>query len=397
MFLTLLYIFIFVNFCWSLFLACFTYKNLKGFYKPCTYKKPDGTVTDLHKEYDVFHPHDKFSFLQLFLGYFLLFPIKYSLSWFIAITMNLHLRLLLRLYPNTETDPKQWVKMKNAISFWSTFFLYVNGIRIVERKKDCTELYKKYLGPDYDFKNQKFSLLISNHIGFFEVVAQMARWSAGFMAKDEVANYFFVGPISQAMHCLFVNRREEATRKYMFEQLEERQKLYYEGKFLAPLAMFPEGTTTCGRNILKFKKGSFFALLPVKPSLFQINQNSSYHLSVGAMSVVQTYIRNYSHTIENLYVTDMPVIRPTEYMFEHYKDLGNEKWEIYAEVCRKIIGELGGLIESDLRHRDELKYAKACKTGIYDPNEDVMEECYGIDTKKKSGAPQNAEKKEKKD
>ena len=55
---------------------------------------------------------------------------------------------------------------------------------------------------------------------------------------------------------IIVPKKLSRDQKKLFEQLEERQKLFYEGKFLAPLAMFPEGTTTSGRNILKFKKGT---------------------------------------------------------------------------------------------------------------------------------------------
>ena len=48
----------------------------------------------------------------------------------------------------------------------------------------------------------------------------------------------------------------------------------------------------------------------------------------------------------------MPVIRPTEYMFENYKNLGKEKWEIFAEVTRKIYSEIGGLEECEQGYRE---------------------------------------------
>ena len=42
---------------------------------------------------------------------------------------------------------------------------------------------------------------------------------------------------------------------------------------------------------------------------------------------------------------NMPIIQPTNYMFEKYSYLGKEKWEIYAEVTRKIFCEIGGFKE----------------------------------------------------
>ena len=55
-------------------------------------------------------------------------------------------------------------------------------------------------------------------------------------------------------------------------------------------------------------------------------------------------------------------------MFEKYKNLGKEKWEIYAEVVRKIYSEIGGLEESSFGLRDEKKYNIALKYGIYNPD-----------------------------
>ena len=64
----------------------------------------------------------------------------------------------------------------------------------------------------------------------------------------------------------------------------------------------------------------------------------------------------------------MPIIAPTEFMFENYKSLGKEKWEIYAEVVRKIYSEIGNLEESTFGLRDEKKYNIAIKYGIYNPD-----------------------------
>lgn len=365
-----LIIFLFLDLIISFCLATFVYKNSKIFYSPCNKKDANGKDIDLHKEYEPFCPKDELNFKNLWIGGFIFFPIKFLLSLFIALSMKFHLQFLLLIYKNTDSDPKQWKKMKWAISFWSTFFLHANGIKIFHKKVDCKEIYKKYLGEDYDFEDKKYSLLISNHIGFFEVVAFMSLFSAGFMAKKDVANYYFVGPIATAMHCLYVDRLNEDSRKKIFDQLEERQKAFYEGKFLAPLAMFPEGTTTCGRNILKFKRGSFAALLPVKPLIYNVYQESHYHMSIGVMPVVLSYIKNFCHGINPLYSIDMPIIRPTEYMFQNYSNLGSEKWEVYAEVVKKIMAEVGNLKESPLRLRDSHRYLRALK-GFYDPNENM--------------------------
>ena len=66
-------------------------------------------------------------------------------------------------------------------------------------------------------------------------------------------------------------------------------------------------------------------------------------------------------------------------MFENYKYLGKEKWEIYMNVVRKIYSEVGGLEEVDMGFRDINRYIKAMRTGFYDPNESMDYESEKID------------------
>ena len=188
----------------SFLLALFVYTNSKILYKPCKLVDKNGKVIDVHKLFDVFHPRDELSFWKLWIGGFINFPFKFLTSLFIALSMKFHLQLVNYFYPNSETDPNQWKKMKFGISFWARFFLLVNGIRLSYKKVDCEKVYKKYLGEDYDFTNDKYSLIISNHIGFFDVVVLMATYSVGLMAKIDVKDYYFVGPIATAMHCLYI-------------------------------------------------------------------------------------------------------------------------------------------------------------------------------------------------
>ena len=58
-------------------------------------------------------------------------------------------------------------------------------------------------------------------------------------------------------------------------------------------------------------------------------------------------------------------------MFENYKYLGSEKWEIYMNVVRKIYSELGNLEECEMGFRDLKRYIKAMRTGFYDPYENI--------------------------
>ena len=355
----------------SFILALFVWIRSQKYYKPCLKKDKDGNIINLHDVYDPFHPHDKVYFIQLWFGAFFCSLIKVISSFFIVIFINWHIKLLRKIYKNYNTDPNHRRKMKNAISCWSSIFLVMNGVWIRRKNLKYEEVYKRYLGEDYDFTEDKYSIILSNHIGFFDVATCMRLFAPGFIAKSPVKNFWFVGPISQGLNCLFVDRTNKENKKLIFDQLLERQTNFYEGNLLSPMVNFPEGTCSCCRNILRFKKGPFYALLPVKPMILKINQKSSFHLSVGASNVVLHYVKNLCHFINTIDYTILPVIRPVDYIFEHNTHLGKEKWEIFANTVRKIYSEVGGLIEVDMGMRDLNRYIKAMRTGFYDPNEDL--------------------------
>ena len=130
--------------------------------------------------------------------------------------------------------------------------------------------------------------------------------------------------------------------------------------------MFPEGTTTNGKYILKFKRGAFYALLPVKPQIILVDDDLNYSIAVGVSSTGYNYLRSLCYFGARLRLVELPVIKPTEFMWNNYSDLGKEKWEIFAEVTRKIMCEISGLQPSNKNYRDSKKYEKSLENGVYE-------------------------------
>jgi hypothetical protein len=124
------------------------------------------------------------------------------------------------------------------------------------------------------------------------------------------------------------------------------------------LIIFPEGTTTSGKHILKLKKGAFASLLPVKPVMIDTQISPDMHLSIGGAPLFAHIIRTLCYLYHNVGVTELPVIVPNDYLFDTWKGINgaNEKWEIYAEAVRNIYVEAGGLIPSDKTYRDSVDY-----------------------------------------
>ena len=363
-------------------LLCYLYTKwdcdyLIRYYRPLYYQKDKNSPKiDVHSLYPEFALKDKLNFPRLLIGNIFLAPIKLSLEILCAIFCILMMKYYSLTLKNPTTNPEERKKVAwvEYISCYIAFYI-IHGLRVHEKKLPYEEIYKKYLGQDYDFSQKDYSLIICNHIGFFEVAINMIKYQCGFIAKKAIKNYYFIGQIATQIGCLFVDRENNEERKKIFEELEKRQRDYYTKKNLCPLVLFPEGTTTTGKHILKYKKGAFYSLLPIKPEIINIYHSDDYHVSIGAANVVMSSLRSLAYFNINMYFVDLPVINPTDYMFEKYKSLGKEKWEIFAEVTRRIICEVGGFEMSDKNFRDQKKYVKAMITGnYYEGDEDIKED-----------------------
>jgi len=123
--------------------------------------------------------------------------------------------------------------------------------------------------------------------------------------------------------------------------------------------MFPEGTVTSGKHIIKFKKGAFNSILPLKPLIIQSNQREDFHLSVGGESIIMHFLRTGCYLYHNLELIELPVMIPNEFMFDEYSKKYPEhkdKVEIYSEVAREIMCQCGGMQKSDKTFREAMDY-----------------------------------------
>ena len=346
------------------------YKRCSIYYKPLLYKDPEaGEVIDVNKLYEPFRVKDKLSYWKFMLNGMIFFIPKLIMAMSAVIGIIIHLKIVHIFYKNGDKDIKQRNRIKKIIKFWTYLGLINSLIKVREKKSlNVKNIYKKYLGDDYDFEDQKYSLIISNHIGFFDVLLVLYLCQTGFIAKILVKDYPFFGSVAKAINCLFVNRENEQARKKIMDDIYIRQKDYMIGNSLTPLAIFPEGTTTSNRHILKFKKGAFYHLFPIKPLIIKIDQNCPLHIACGVQNIFFHTLKIMAYPCIEMGYYDLPVIKPTKYMFEHYANLGKEKWEIFAEVTRKIYCEIGGFEESNYGFRDVDCYERAMLSGKYEPN-----------------------------
>ena len=375
-FLKLSFLILYTSIC--AYLAHIIYKYEKDYYEPIYVMKKTGKGKDdekrvyLHDEFDEFTRRDKpVSYLKLFFGTFTLFFFKLFSSFFWAINLSLKLsKNLKKKEKNKEnfTDKEIKENIENT-KYNATNFLRFSGIFFKKRRlpdETILPVYKKYFGPDYKIDyDGKFCCYICNHTSFNDILLSMAIYGTGFISKASVKKMPIFGKIETGLQTIFVDRGDTNSRRNTLNAVIQRQKDFMEGKPVMPFMIFPEGTTTSGRHLLNFKKGAFVNLLPIKPNFILPNLNNNFHLGCGSTKVGI----NYGRTLTELFVytefVELPIMTPNEYMFNNFKDYGKEKWEIYAEVAREIIGTLGGFKKSDKEFTDSARYAYCIKNHVF--------------------------------
>jgi 1-acyl-sn-glycerol-3-phosphate acyltransferase len=92
-------------------------------------------------------------------------------------------------------------------------------------------------------------VLVSNHLGYLDIVLLATQVEARFVAKKEIESWPFIGFLAKRMGTVFVDRERKRDvvrlNQELAEQLEARQGV----------VIFPEGTSSGGSGILPFKSG----------------------------------------------------------------------------------------------------------------------------------------------
>lgn len=358
----LLFLFIYISLC--LLITYLVYKEQKPYYTPLYVTKKSSkegekeTIINLHDEFEEYRRKDEpVNFFSLFLGVLLFGAIRLILNIICTLVITYKTLSIINKKKLTKEDINN---IRNHVKNITKLFLKFSGV-IVDFKRlpdeKILKVYKKYFGPDYKIDyDGKFSCYISNHSCMHDLLFAMASFGCGFVGKAEIRNTPIFGKLVSALQTIFVDRNNTDSRNNTMEQILKRQQQFYAGEPVMPFMIYPEGTTTAGRDILRFKKGAFDSLLPVKASILQPNLSDKYHLSCGGSDVAMNFMRSLSKLYVKAEYIELPIIAPNEYMYNNFAHLGKEKWAIFAEVSREIMCELGDFKKSERGIKDNFRY-----------------------------------------
>lgn len=126
-------------------------------------------------------------------------------------------------------------------------------------------------------------LLVANHISWLDVYIILATCPCRFVAKSEVLQWPLVGRLAVASGTLFISRQSPRDAVRVVHQMAEHLQ---SGD---TLAIFPEGTTSNGLQVLAFHANLFQAAIsanaPVQPVALQFSDEAT-----GQASLAPCYI-----------------------------------------------------------------------------------------------------------
>ena len=334
-------------------LSIYIYIKLYPFYDP---KKEDA-----HQKYYVFRRLDKLNYFRLLIGLlFFVWPrlILYVLCMIImAISVSIGKNIL---------DPKDKPWKDKIYSYGSRIILFSLGNVIPKLdlgdQEKIKEIYKKYLGPDYEISyTEKFCTILCNHVSWVESYFCMYRYASGFIGKLTASKVPTIREMGIYNQTIYLDRKNPDDRKLTAEKIAKRQKDIMAGTNLTNLSIYPEGTITNGTHLIKFKRGAFMTLLPLKPMVELVDQNAECTLATGALPMHLHMVLASCYLWNNVTFLDLPIIKPTDYMYEKYGKKDEEHWMTYMNVTKSIMAECGGLKESEDSFEQKLDYLSIIK------------------------------------
>ena len=104
-------------------------------------------------------------------------------------------------------------------------------------------------------------LIVANHLSYLDIVILSAAVPCFFVAKAEIGGWLFFGKAARSGGTIFLDRGSRLSALSVTRQIAERLPLP------VPVLFFPEGTTTDGSQMLRFRSRLFepavLALAPV--------------------------------------------------------------------------------------------------------------------------------------
>ena len=140
-------------------------------------------------------------------------------------------------------------KLAGRPSPWPRLFLYWIGRSAGMRARTVGTPLKRHV------------LFVANHLSWLDIMLIAGATGTAFVSKDEVARWPVIGWLARLNNTVFVARTE---RNAVRGQADALRSALASGQ---PVALFPEGTTDGGPDLLPFRASLLASLFPPLPGL----------------------------------------------------------------------------------------------------------------------------------
>ena len=299
---------------------------------------------------------------SIYLNAIFLMPIKLCLGMSLFVFQSLvciTVGLIYRVSPKNNQSPRG--RIYNLLST-GIFTLLVNtmlfcfGITTQKRKLRIRDLLPGYTSKKA-FNNP--AIVISNHVSFLEIFYFMGL-GMSFLSKKSVSKIPLMGPVCTTIQSIYVDRDSEEARKNATEAIQARVSRIERHGDMLPLLVFPEGTTSNGRTVLKFKRGAFETNTPLKIFSVRFESSSGVLPATVGMTTLQSILLLFTTTNIHMHVNEFEDLLDPEWVYTTQKVNPSDEhaWEKVAEVAKHLISKTGGFYESENSFREICEFEK---------------------------------------
>lgn len=188
-------------------------------------------------------------------------------------------------------------------------------------------------------------ITVANHPGSIDVLAVFLERPGRFLGKSFFGKVPVMRTYAKAVGCIWVDRGDQESRVAAREAL--REVATSQDPSVLPIILFPEGTTTNGKALIRFQAGSFRAGAPVQPILVKL-PHRFFNPAWAAITFGSHAFRLLTQLHNSMTVEVLPPYLPSE---EEAADP-----ILYAQNCRNEMARAGAMRVSELDYRDGLRW-----------------------------------------
>ncbi|KAK7292562.1 hypothetical protein RJT34_15413 [Clitoria ternatea] len=150
-------------------------------------------------------------------------------------------------------------------------------------------------------------IIVSNHVSYIEPIFYFYELFPTIVASESHDSIPYVGTIIRAMQVIYVNRFSPSSRKQAVKEIKRRASC---DRFPRVL-LFPEGTTTNGKNLISFQLGAFIPGRPIQPVVVRY-PHVHFDQSWGELPLGKLMFRMFTQFHNFFEVEYLPVISPLD-------------------------------------------------------------------------------------